>query len=473
MALSKGNKIATKTYLYWSEKITIGDNMTKSEKLNSPGIITANRVLPILFLTIVLTFGIIPKSPASDLEDSLLIERLLKACYSVKTTIVDSLYKSGVIDSEFERRIFHSKRYKESCEASHYEKLWLEKFVNAEIESKSLIIDSMFTGFNINYDLISDILLTEKYIDHFTSPGVFGAFKTMLALKTGGLRWKNKTKKILYEYYHNGQKSRPFGRPAILDFINDSRRWIEKLEDSTGVNWAVINLWYYPDDSYNLWLAKKEPDSDIWQGPWYTGINGPFPQKDTIPHLRFFNHQPYLKILYDDTYQLVSPRYITKDSDKDGFYDLEEIAFGTDPYNFDSDGDRLKDGEDINPLAAGVKYPNVRDRAVRAVIKLFASHKNPVNIYILKGDINPQMEYSSSSPNAMFLTDKSTWNSWRLKEKSGGIPIHINIIRESDSLIVILAAELTETEEEINKYFVENYYGDWIVTYTGFDRPVD
>ena len=44
------------------------------------------------------------------------------------------------------------------------------------------------------------------------------------------------------------------------------------------------------------------------------------------------------------------------DDDNDGLSDIEESVLGTDPYNSDSDGDGILDGEDDDPLAAASRF---------------------------------------------------------------------------------------------------------------------
>ncbi|UCC79016.1 MAG: hypothetical protein JSW64_12160 [Candidatus Zixiibacteriota bacterium] len=425
--------------------------------------IPANRVIPVLVPVIFLTFGMSYSGYGSDIEDSLLIERLYKLSISEKQIVIDSLIRSD-LNEVF--RLEKSAKFREAGSPLICKRIWPERFVNADMQSKTLVIDSMFADQSINFDFIGDILSTDKYRNHFPSVDDFMLYRTKLALKTGRLHGYHRARRVLLEYYHGGNKSRIFERPSRQDLLSDGGEYIAKTKDSSGINWAITYSWYYPDCFCSIWMSKKEPESDLWEGPWFTGVCIQIPQ-DSISFLRFLGNEPYLIDIKKDMYQLVSSRYLTKDLDNDGFYDIEETAFGTDFRKYDTDGDGLRDGIDINPLAPGIKNPSDRDLAVRAVVKLFTYHRYALNVYILSGDVNPDMEYFTNSPDPMFLTRNTRWDKWHFEEQPGAIPIYINVLKERDSLMVISA----ESKEEEYLYRLENNRGDWIITLGGPKHP--
>ncbi|MEE9552960.1 MAG: hypothetical protein V3W18_01585 [candidate division Zixibacteria bacterium] len=417
-----------------------------------------------------MTFGICSLGYASDYEDSLFIESLVRLSRSEKQVIIDSLLSNN---RRYARKIQRSKTFIEGCSREHYQKLWQMRFEAAYPSGKLQIIDSMLEEYDINFDLIENALLDNVYQRDFPTYGAFLYFRKELVLKLGKLYKYTKATKILSEYFNSGYKSRTLDRSALQPQGLSSGRMDMAIVDSNGVTWKVECLSYYPDTISNIWLAKKEPGSDDWEGPWFTGLYGKIPETELFANLGFFNDLPYLKCSGQDTYSLVSIEYLTKDKDKDGLYDIDELAFGTDPQDSDTDGDGLKDGIDLNPLARGVFYPNAKDRAVSAAVKLSAIHDDPVNIYILRGDINADMQYLTDSPNAMFLIDKDPAPSWQLREKSGGIPMIVTVFNEDATCMKVLIRTLIGIDkEEHDLYGFEKPLGKWIITCYGTECSI-
>ena len=114
---------------------------------------------------------------------------------------------------------------------------------------------------------------------------------------------------------------------SLTDFEN---RLIFIRKDTVGSLWglaqscALGSIW-------DAWLIRY--NGEKWISPLFT-------DKDIMDY--------DINVWFDD---LVGNREIYLDSDNDGWSDLVEKRFGTDPHNADSDGDGLIDSKDKNPLA--------------------------------------------------------------------------------------------------------------------------
>ena len=394
----------------------------------------------VISLVLIFSFQVSAVSQASDTEYNLLMKRIMKASHQEKMTILDSLISVQNSDLELIDRIFASKEFAETEKQGYYEELWKEKFINAGFKNKYCIIDSMLSDFDINCDLLSDILNTSEYSGKFPSFEQFATLRTNIALKLSMARF-SRCSDALYYYNHSGQRSRYFFRPGGYNIDLARQKRLADLRGPDGVLWAVFYTRWFPQSRNSIWLIKKKSGSSSWEGPWFTGVYGPDSDDDPKAGLRIMNNSLYLKSSPDSSFHLIDPIYIMKDRDRDGLYDIEEIEFGTDPLNRDTDGDSLADNEDINPLAAGVEYFAWKDAAVRLIIRLLSTASESINIYVLSGDINPDMEYFSDSPNAIFLPDMKykRYSEYELRY-NGGFPISVNIVHETDSLMIISAA---------------------------------
>ncbi len=413
----------------------------------------------ILPLAITLILGISSLAYGSDYEDSLMLERLVKSGRAEKQTLFDSLLHAN---TDYAIRLGNTKEYIDSWEPEHYRRIWRDRFLDAEAQSKLLVIDSMFADYSVDYETMREFLLTEKYRYIFDSDSAFWAYRTKLALMMGE-RHTSRFRDILLEYYHTGKRRRTFQRPSQDGLKIDAEKIVAETSGPDGIKWGLIYRRDYPDSLYNLWLIRKEIDSDTWQGPWFTGFcrQNPVTESDSI--LNIFANLPYLKNSQDGIYQLVSPRYLTRDWDNDGFYNVEENAFGTDPAKADTDGDGIMDGLDINPLGPGLDKPTDIDLAVRAVLKLFTDSHERVNIYLLSVIGNNKVEYYTNSLNAMFLQDKIPWGTLQYNDQLGGIPILVSGYNKSDSVMLIFA----QTGRKEMMYQVERIFKDWIITAAG------
>lgn len=112
---------------------------------------------------------------------------------------------------------------------------------------------------------------------------------------------------------------------------NDWMQLIDKKTGADGTVWGLIacGIAGCVDD---LWVVRY--DGEHWTSPAFTGVT-----RDKIGKSDWLS-------------RFAENAAVRKDSDGDGWTDLLESRFGTDPRRADTDGDGLRDSEDMNPLAA-------------------------------------------------------------------------------------------------------------------------
>ncbi len=396
----------------------------------------------IISLVLITAFSSPAVSQVSDTEYSLLLKRLMKASCHSKYAIEDSIMSVENPDLDLMDRLYASEEYAQIKKPGYYEDLWRQKFESAYYDIKPCIIDSMIYERDVNCELIDDILLTNKYYGQFPSFKELVALRTAIALEigTGKRQYCSDTR---FSYYHNGKKSRYFMRPTGHDIELSRQKRLAELRDPDGTLWAVFYTDWFPKCRNSIWLMKKESGMSKWQGPWFTGRYGPDSAKDPQASLKIMGNSLYLKCSPDNSYFLIDEAFLTRDRDRDRLFDIEEIELGTDPLNRDTDGDGIDDSKDINPLAAGIEFPIYRDMAARSIVRLLAIADEPINIYVLSGDINSDLEFFSDSPNAFFLPDMKyrEYSDYDLTYK-GSLPISVSVLNENDSLMMFSAVTL-------------------------------
>lgn len=146
---------------------------------------------------------------------------------------------------------------------------------------------------------------------------------------------------------------------------------LASVKASDGVTYAVIAYGFLGDVNDVFMITSNNPQGNVWKGPYllpqkiYRGISNPRLEEKTSGHLifRFEQHAPGPRNIMEG--QLSAPQSapkmgpqaweisiadVEKDSDGDGWTDIEEQRLGTDPHNQDSDGDGIPDGADACPL---------------------------------------------------------------------------------------------------------------------------
>lgn len=385
-----------------------------------------------------------------DAEYQALIERIMKASHRTRDLIIDSLINLPEPNFPLMDRMFLSEEFRKTHDLEYDERLWRQKFDSTYSDNKRAIIDSMITEGDVNCELTSDILLTNKYRGRFFSFGEFASFRTWLYMKIGTGR-RQYCGDARFNYCNAGERSRYFSRQSWYKVGFARQKRLAELRDLNGTLWAAFYTDWFPKCRNSVWLMKKESGSSVWRGPWFTGVYGPDSARDPQASLKIMGNSLYLRCSPDSSYYLIDEAHLTKDTDRDRLYDIEEIEFGTDPRNRDTDGDGISDSEDINPLAAGIEFPEYRDMAMRMIVRILAINDEPINIYVISGDINSEMEFFSDSPDAIFLPDMKyrEYSNYDLSYK-GSVPISLNVLSESDSLLAISAVTVDSTT---NFYF--------------------
>ena len=153
----------------------------------------------------------------------------------------------------------------------------------------------------------------------------------------------------------------------------------------------VVSLWAAPpgEAAALTWsldpvrhgaLLSTSPDLRSWSSPAFLGFVARFGQAAvaTTPTETYVAtlYEPYARDRLErwghETVTWSSPRVfridegLTHDTDGDGLTDLAEEWLLTDYANPDTDGDGVRDGEDLDPLAASV--PDTDDAAIRQAI---------------------------------------------------------------------------------------------------------
>jgi len=128
--------------------------------------------------------------------------------------------------------------------------------------------------------------------------------------------------------------------------------------DDQGQKWSV-GAWNGLGSPEDLWVFKwtgKEMGS-----PLFTGFSGYWPvsRPSGMPTKGSEAHEAEMRQLIQQGGWHKGILTLAKDSDADGYTDLEERWLGLDPMNPDTDGDGIRDGIDKNPAAPNRKLGDV------------------------------------------------------------------------------------------------------------------
>jgi hypothetical protein len=136
-----------------------------------------------------------------------------------------------------------------------------------------------------------------------------------------------------------------------------------------GKGYAVVNSSHLGGSELFL-MVTDAPDGGVWSRPAlipvspYRTVTNPSLaiEKEDILILSYTQEKPASRTLMEGTFDpgkqapvlgkqeiRISVSEILKDSDGDGWTDIEEVRLGLDPRNPDTDGDGIKDGDDAAP----------------------------------------------------------------------------------------------------------------------------
>jgi hypothetical protein len=150
-----------------------------------------------------------------------------------------------------------------------------------------------------------------------------------------------------------------------------------------GITYAVVSASLLGGDDLFLISTGTPADRASWTRP---KLIAPLPSADRAraalawrgPRTLLYSVEPQpLQIVLDD---------VERDSDGDGWTDLEEARIGTNPHAIDSDDDGISDGRDVCPLFA--KPPRADDAAQilqTAVFAAFAMTGSRQMLYVTPG----------------------------------------------------------------------------------------
>ena len=224
------------------------------------------------------------------------------------------------------------------------------------------------------------------------------------------------------------------------------------VKGSDGVTYAIIAHDFLGDVNDAFLITSTNPqDKAAWKGPYllaqkiYRGVNHPRLEEKSPGHLvfRFEQQGPGPRSLMEG--QLSPPKSAPKmglqaweisvaetekDSDGDGWTDLEEQRLGTDPHNPDSDGDGIPDGVDACPLYSARSMPADDESLILQKI-FFAEYSltNSRHLILVDGASRPIQIYGYRGP-VLYLSKDQAAN-WQRQHPEGGIFVSWKITRKT------------------------------------------
>ncbi len=153
---------------------------------------------------------------------------------------------------------------------------------------------------------------------------------------------------------------------------------------------------------------------------------------------------------------------VTRDTDHDGWTDLEEQRLGLDPNKSDTDGDGLADGMDPCPSYAPPKDDEtdeniqILQKAVFATFGLSGSRQ-----LLLVGPNSPRAQFWGYAGPIIFLED--TGAAWREKYGSGGLFVTLEATRTGDEAQVRLSDYVGPMGGGTQFIHLKKIQGKWIV----------
>jgi len=281
---------------------------------------------------------------------------------------------------------------------------WKKRFTEADVPARYQLIDDALRADEPPVRLLFDLVNTDSRILEFPTVDVFRVFRKRTVLKLGGTP-KPEFNEILQRFYSPGSQERTFRHQGSYEIPYDPQRIVASTVSPDGTTFVLETFWWLgcQDD---LWLFTAQKGNQRFDGPYFTGIVRDEVRFPEAPTLVVENGKPFL-VQASTASQPALRRGIAvddlkRDSDRDGFYDLEETRLGTNPKLADTDRDGIVDGRDLNPLTAQTSQ-RARDLALQAVFRLDAIANYPINLYVVETDDAADIEYFTSSSNAIII----------------------------------------------------------------------
>jgi hypothetical protein len=160
---------------------------------------------------------------------------------------------------------------------------------------------------------------------------------------------------------------------------------------------------------------------------------------------------------------VLSLQALTRDSDGDGWTDIEEQRLGLDPQNRDTDGDGIPDGQDVCPKfkpEAGEANDEDVQILQKAVLAEYGLTRSRVLLLVLPG--SRRFQVAGYGGPILYLNDK---NDWIKNHAEGGIFVTWKITTKTESKAVVSLTDwegpLAAGELEIG---LQKYGNEWFVT---------
>jgi hypothetical protein len=316
---------------------------------------------------------------------------------------------------------------------------YLKRFSRSENIVDSLELKMTSVDSKLNSDSITHHYKIKDSIRKTEFAKQYGEIPWPLIIKTGKF---NKSIAILYQ---------------TEDFFN--AKYYLRISTDNGKTWQN---YYTGLKKNNNYFFKSNSQFPLWKDSHHLQIEADIVRM-TRP-LTFPHGGPEYEKLKNNALVTINIDNILKDSDEDGFNDLEEkMELFTNPFSQDTDNDGIADFEDNNP-----KYATIDNDFTRAIIAAMYGEydliENPdprviefnVNLKTFKEDIALQMKNLESNPN-------TTKKSFLDKMEFNVIVTDDGNLKRMDTLgkkIIFL------TSQEFSKYIQHNFNNSYNPSYS-------
>jgi hypothetical protein len=276
--------------------------------------------------------------------------------------------------------------------------------------------------------LVADWMFAPQYEARFRSPFMRRQFNKRVALDLAQIPSPG-AREALRRFYLQGSRRGKLERRGPYDIRFDWQQPLVTTTDEEGERWAVVALWWYGSHE-DLWIIHST-DGETWSYPLFTGL-GRLARGDSRYQMRLEVRAGKVRILYPRhdvppnasrvarAEEEISIADLTRDSDRDGLYDVEERRLRTDPRKPDTDGDGLVDGEDLNPLVGRNPRQLTDEQAIRQAV--FRRHvHDEVKLTVIQAEPADRQEYLGGFGGITLSLSKQEIAEFR-KEAGGGVP---------------------------------------------------
>jgi hypothetical protein len=157
---------------------------------------------------------------------------------------------------------------------------------------------------------------------------------------------------------------------------------------------------------------------------------------------------------------------ISKDSDGDGWTDVEEESLGLNPNQADSDGDGIKDGTDITPNYAAQPGDEQSDEVAviqQAVFYCFGLSES--HYLLLVGPTSRKVQLWGYSGPVLYVQDSKEWK--KKHEHGGTIFVDWEVKIDGDSATVMIKDWEGDMSASWTEVILKKKNGKWIATGLG------